>query len=269
MEYIELQNVKVPALGLGTARMSGSECRSSVRSALELGYRHIDTAQMYGNEEEVGDAIAGSDTPRDEIFLVTKLDKGNTSFQRAIESTNESLEKLGTDYIDLLLIHAPPKHDVGETLEAMNSLQDQEKVRHIGVSNFSVEQLEEAREKSETPIVTNQLEFNPYRPRQEMLEYCQENDILLTAHTPLALGKVAGDETLSEIGERYHRSPAQVTLRWLIQQENVAAIPKASRKSHLRENIDIFDFKLTEREMERINRIKPGVSERIRNFLWF
>lgn len=267
MEYFKTENVTVPRLGLGTARMKGKECRSSVRSALELGYRHIDTAQMYGNESDVGDAIEESSVDRNEVFLVTKLDRANTSFQRVIESTNESLERLGTDYIDLLLVHTPPSHSVSETIEAMNDLQRQEKVRHIGVSNFSLDQLEKAQHESKTPIVTNQVKYNPYHPQDEMLEYCRENGILLTAYSPLELGKVTGDETLGEIGEKYHRSPAQVALRWMVQQDNVAAIPKASRKQHLQENIEIFDFKLSDDEMRRIENIDPGVFGRLKGLV--
>lgn len=268
MRYFNEGDSRVPLLGLGTARMKEKECESAVRSALELGYRHIDTAQMYGNEEEVGRAIKDSSVDREEVFLVTKLDRGNTSFQRVIESTNESLERLDTDYIDLLLIHAPPENSVSETLEAMNDLQRQEKVRHIGVSNFSLAQLEEAREESDTPIVTNQVKYHPYHPQDEMLEYCQENDILLTAYSPLALGKVTEDENLERIGDSYHRSPAQVALRWLIQQENVAAIPKASRKQHIQENIEVFDFELSEEEMRNIDSIEPGVFNRLRGLMF-
>ena len=267
MEYISVQGVEVPALGLGTARMRGEECRIAVEEALELGYRHIDTAQMYDNEEMVGAAVSESEVDRDEVFLVTKILRSNLGYDDVLSSFEQSLQRLQMDYVDLLLIHAPSRSvPVVESLRAMNELQDEGKVRHIGVSNFSVSQMREAIQSSETPILTNQIEYHPFKDQNDILEFCIENDIMLTAYSPLNVGSISNG-TLQEIGDRYGKTPAQVSLRWLIQQENVSAIPKASQTKHLQENLDIFDFQLTDREMEQIFELQGGLLTRIRSLL--
>ena len=253
MEYATARGVDVPKLGFGTARMTGEKCREAVENALDLGYRHLDTAQMYDNEDAVGDAIAASDVDRSDVFLTTKLNRGNLAHEDALRSFEASLDRLGTDYVDLLLIHAPSDSvPVAETIGAMNDLQEEGTVEHVGVSNFSVEQLREAMEASEKPILTNQVKYHPYHSQDDLLEVCVEEDVLLTAYSPLAKGKVADDETLAEIGDRYGKTPGQVALRWLVQQENVVTIPKAGGRDHQRENLDVFDFELTDEEMERI-----------------
>ncbi len=266
MEYVKIQGLEIPALGLGTARMAGSECRNAVKDAMELGYRHIDTAQMYDNEEVVGEAVSASSVDREDIFLTTKIHRKNLSRRKLKRSFENSLQKLGTDYVDLLLIHAPsPSVPLEETLETMNHLQEEGKVRFIGVSNFRVERLEKAIEKSETPVITDQVRYNPYYSQDEVLEFCRENDILLTAYSPLAVGEVVGDSELAEIGKRYRKSAAQVALRWLVQQENVATVPKAARHRHLKENIEIFDFELSEEEMNTVHHLSGGIINRIRD----
>ncbi len=266
MEYVNIQGLEIPALGLGTARMAGSECRSAVKDAMELGYRHIDTAQMYDNEKVVGQAITESGVDREDIFLTTKIHRKNLSPEKLERSFQDSLEKLDTDYVDLLLVHAPnPSVPLEETLGAMNRLQEDGKVRFIGVSNFKAGRLEKAIEKSKTPIITDQVRYNPYYSQDELLEFCRAHDILLTAYSPLAVGEVAGDSKLAEIGKKYRKSAAQVALRWVIQQENVAAIPKAARHRHLKENIEVFDFKLTEEEMNAVHGLHGGIIDRIRD----
>jgi diketogulonate reductase-like aldo/keto reductase len=251
--YATVRGVDVPKVGFGTARMTGEECREAVENALDLGYRHLDTAQMYDNEDAVGAALAASDVDRSEIFLTTKLNRGNLTREDALRSFEESLDRLGTDYVDLLLIHAPSDSvPVEETLGAMNDLQDEGSVEHVGVSNFSVEQLREAIRTSETSILTNQVKYHPYHPQDDLLNVCVEEDVLLTAYSPLAKGKVSDDETLAEIGDRYGKTAGQVALRWLVQQENVVTIPKAADRDHRRENVDVFDFELTDEEMDRV-----------------
>ncbi|UVE49210.1 aldo/keto reductase [Haloferax larsenii] len=268
MESVSVHGVAVPALGLGTARMRGDECRQAVMTGLELGYRHIDTAQMYKNEDAVGDAVAQSSVDRDEVFLVTKLLRGNLRYDDVLDSFAESLDRLQMEYVDLLLIHAPSRSvPVSESVRAMNELQDQGAVNHIGVSNFSVSQLQEAMEASETPILTNQVEYHPFKSQGSLLEFCIENDVLLTAYSPLNLGSGLSDEMLQEIGTRHGKTPAQVALRWLVQQEYVAAIPKASQERHLAENIDIFDFELSEAEMEQVFELQGGLLTRLRSLL--
>jgi diketogulonate reductase-like aldo/keto reductase len=268
MEPVTVQGVEVPALGLGTARMEGEECRRAVETALDLGYRHVDTAQMYENEAAVGAAIRDHDVSRDDVFLVTKVHPSNLAREDVFDSFEASLDRLGLEYVDLLLIHAPRSYaDVGETLGAMNELQESGSVDHVGVSNFSVEQLEDAIAASPTPILTDQVEYHPYSEQSDLLSFCIEEDVLLTAYSPLGKGKVVGDDTLAEIGERYDRTPSQVALRWLLQQENVAAIPKASSEEHLRENAAVFDFELTNEEMEAVFELQGGLLDRLRSAL--
>ncbi|MFC4437772.1 MULTISPECIES: aldo/keto reductase [Natrialbaceae] len=252
-ETVTAQGVDVPSLGFGTARTTGDECRRAVAAALEAGYRHVDTAQLYDNEDAVGNALAESDVPREDVFVVTKVDTANLAHDDVLESTRASLERLGIDRVDLLLIHAPRDHTpLEETLGAMNELQDEGAVEHIGVSNFSVEQLEHAQERSETPILTNQVKYHPYHRQDDLLSYCVDEEILLTAYSPLAKGSVVGDDRLEEIGERYGKSAAQVALRWLLQQPFVAAIPKASSREHIEANADVFDFELSSDEMRTV-----------------
>jgi diketogulonate reductase-like aldo/keto reductase len=264
-EFVTAGGVEVPAVGLGTWRLTGEDCRSAVGTAIEAGYRHIDTAQAYGNERQVGEAIAASDVDREEIFLATKLDGGARRYDDAIRRTEESLAKLGTSYVDLLLIHWPngrfpgspvpvPGNRVshGETLDAMNELLDRGKIRHIGVSNFDVDLLDEARSLSAAPVLTDQVQFHPYWDQSELLDYCVVHDLLLTAYSPLGHGGVLDDPTLADVGRRYGKSPAQVALRWVIQHENVSTIPKATSREHIEQNLDVFDFELTDAEMDRI-----------------
>ena len=267
MEYIATRDVEIPALGLGTWQLRGDECRKAVERALDIGYRHIDTAQMYNNEAEVGAAIANSGVERDEVFVVTKVLQENLASDDVLESVGNSLERLGT-HIDLLLIHSPSRSvPIGETIDAMNHLQREGDVEHIGVSNFSVRQMQDAMSASATPIVTNQVEYHPLKHRHEILEFCIDNDIMLTAYSPLAKQRVIGNETLQGIGERYGKSEAQVALRWLIQQEMVSAIPKAAGRAHQQENFDVFDFELTDSEMERVFDLQGGVTTRLREWL--
>lgn len=266
MDMTTVRDVEIPAVGLGTWRLTGEQCRQSVRTALDLGYRHVDTAQEYGNERQVGAALRNSDVDRGDIFVTTKLGRGNRGYEDVHRSVEGSLAKLGTDYVDLLLIHWPNlTTPLRSTLAAMNELIDASKVRHIGVSNFDLDRLARARELSEHGILTNQVQYNPYWPQAELLDYCRIHDIALTAYSPLAHGGVLDDPLLSEIGTRYGKTAAQVALRWVVQQPNVLTIPKASSREHLAENIDIFDFELTDKELERIRR--PSKSRAMAGFL--
>ncbi|WP_336344421.1 aldo/keto reductase [Halalkalicoccus ordinarius] len=253
MEYVRVQDVEIPALGLGTWNLTDDQCVRTVGRALELGYRHVDTAQDYGNEREVGRAIATADVPREECFVTTKLWPSNYRYDDAVESTRESLDRLGLEYVDLLLMHWPSLHvPTEETLGAMADLVDEGLVRHVGVSNFSRSRLEEARELSRVPILADQVQYHPYRDRSDLLEYCRQEGIVLTAYSPLVHGGLVDDERLAAIGERYGKTAAQVALRWLVQQEPVAAIPKASSREHLAANIAVFDFSLTDEEMAEV-----------------
>ena len=251
MEYQTIKGEKVPSLGLGTWRLSGQECVRALECALALGYRHVDTAQMYANEDEVGRGIRNSSVDREEIFVVTKVRTGSFSHDDVIHSTGESLKKLQTEYVDLLLMHWPnPSVPLEETLGAMVELQEEGSVKHVGVSNFPPSMVEEASRYA--TVFCNQVEYHPYKAQDELLEQAREMDLLLTAYSPFAKGRVSNDATLKEIGEAHGKTPAQIVLRWLIQQDKVAAIPKAASEDHLKSNLDVFGFELSDEEMKRV-----------------
>ena len=268
MEYVETAGVRIPKIGLGTWQNTGTECSKTVEAALDAGYRHIDTAQAYDNEQAVGDGIAQADIDRENIFLTTKVWRSNLRYEDVLESVHESLDNLHVDYVDLVLIHWPhPRIPLEETLEALSELHDEGVVKSIGVSNFTRSQLEEARRISEPPIVANQVLYHPYTDQSELQQYCAANGLALTAYSPLARGDVLSEETLERIGRQYDKSAAQVALRWLIQQEGVVAIPKASSKSHLEQNLDVFDFSLTDAEMAQIDDCRGPLTVQLRNRL--
>ena len=257
MKYVTVQGVAVPALGLGTWQIEGAACAEAVQHALSLGYRHIDTAQGYDNEEFVGKGLQKGGVARDEIFLTTKVKPDNFKHGQVLASTRESLSKLETDYVDLLLLHWPnPEVPLAETLGALVELQGEGAVRHIGVSNFPAKLVNEVQEI--TRIFANQVEYHPYLGQEKLLEQARAQDYMLTAYSPIAQGEVTDDETLKTIGEAHGKSPVQVTLRWLIQQDHVVAIPKASSEKNRVSNFEIFDFELSDDEMARIFALSRG-----------
>lgn len=257
MIYATVQGVEVPALGLGTWELNGAACRDAVEHALALGYRHLDTAQGYDNEAEVGEGLRRSGVPREEVFLVTKVKPDNFRRERVLASTLESLTKLRTDYVDLLLMHWPnPEVPLEETLSAFLELRDQGAVRRLGVSNFPAKPVDEAQEVAR--IFANQVEYHPYLGQETLVEQARAHDYLLTAYSPIARGKVLDDPVLREIGEAHGKTPVQVTLRWLVQQDHVAAIPKAASAKNRESNLDIFDFELSGDEMTRISALGRG-----------
>ncbi len=243
----------MPKLGLGTWNLYGRECYRAVLSALEIGYRHIDTAQFYNNEEQIGRAITDSGIDRAELYLVSKVWETHFRYAQVLAACEESLRKLGTQALDLYLIHYPSDSvPIDETIRAMNELVETGKVRAIGVSNFSVAQLEAAQAASKAELLCNQVRYHPYYPQQELSAYCQAHDVLLGAYTPLARSRVSRDPKLKAIGDRHGKSGAQVTLRWLIQQPRVITMPKSAHPDRQRENIEIFDFELTQEEMAAV-----------------
>ena len=264
METATVQGVEVPKLGLGTWRLTGDECYDAVRTALGAGYRHVDTAQAYDNEREVGRAIADADVDAEEVFVTTKVFGRNARYDDAIHTARESRKRLGIETIDLLLLHWPnPLVDVDETLRAFRDLVDEGVTRHVGVSNFGLRQLSDARSRSEVPLLTDQVEFHPYHPQRKLLRYCQQNDVLLTAYSPLGHGGVTRDRRLREIGSRYDKTPAQVALRWATQHRNVVVIPKASSAAHITENAAAIEFRLDETELDAVARssqVRRGLS---------
>lgn len=253
MEHVELQGEKIPAIGLGTWQLT-ENCAESVENALNMGYRHVDTAQAYGNEAEVGEGIQNAEVDRENIWLTTKVWRDNLNKKDLKKSVEDSLDRLKTDYVDLLLIHWPfPDMNLEEVLEEMDELVEEGKARNIGISNFTAEQIRKAQELSEHDLLTDQVEYHPFLNQDEVLEECRKQDMMLTAYSPLARGEVIGDETLQEIGEKYGKSEVQVALRWLTQQENVCAIPKATTVEHQEANLNIFDFELSDEEMDEIS----------------
>jgi 2,5-diketo-D-gluconate reductase B len=256
MHELTVQATTVPALGFGTWQLDGGEAREGVRHALELGYRHIDTAQMYENEEQVGAGIADAGVDRGDIFLATKLALDATEPDAVRRTTGESLRRLGTDYVDLLYIHWPPDHPVGRTLEAMRGLVDDGTVRHIGVSNFPPSLLREAL--AEAPVFANQVEYHPYLSQDTLVSLAAEHDLMLVAYSPLARGRVSDDPVLQSIGEAHGKTPGQVVLRWLLQQPRVATIPKSARAERREENAAVTDFELSDDEMKQIADLDEG-----------
>ena len=256
MDLITVKNITVPALGFGTWALSGPAAYQATRMVLDLGYRHIDTAQIYGNEAEIGRAIRDSGLPRGEIFLTTKIAPGNLRKADVRRSHEESLRRLGLDQVDLLLIHWPNASiPVGETLEALTGLRDSGKTRSIGVSNFTVALLEESIERHGAEIVCNQVEYHPFLPQHRLRAAMRRYGLMITAYAPVARGRVFRDPTLAAIGKKYGKSGGQVALRWLLDQDKVAAIPKAGRREHAAANLEIFDFALTDEDRAAIDRL--------------
>jgi len=254
MDHETVQGINVPKLGFGTWRLEGDECRQAVKTALDIGYRHIDTAQIYMNEEYVGRGIRDGQVARQDIFLVTKVWRDRFHADDLRRSLDESLEKLQTDYVDLLLLHWPvPEVPLKETLSALTAVQKEGKTRLVGVSNFPVALMRESLEVLGAPISFNQVEYHPFLSQRAVLDYARANGIAVTAYSPLARGDVTRDQAILAIAEKYGKSPAQIALRWLCQQEGVFAIPKASSEKHARANFEIFDFTLTGEEMSALH----------------
>lgn len=259
MHYKTAQDVNVPEIGVGTYKLYGKECKNVIIDALDVGYRHIDTAQMYKNEVEIGDALKASDVDREDIFLTTKLWHTNLDYDDVLQSVEESLRQLRTPFIDLLLIHWPnSQFPLLQTLEAMLSLRDQGKVKQIGVSNFPLSMIKEVIEDFRIPILTDQVEYHPFLGQFDLLDYSYDGDFLVTAYSPLAQGRVIDHDKLVSIGKEYGKSAAQISLRWLIEQENVIVIPKASTREKLVENLDIYDFELSDEHFEAIDQMEKN-----------
>lgn len=255
MKHLILQGQSIPALGLGTWRLVDDECRVIVERALQLGYRHIDTARRYGNEAEVGASLSESRVARDQIYLTTKLWFDELEPDSVRPATEDSLEQLRTDYVDLLLIHWPSREvPVEATLDAMLELKQEGRIRGLGVSNFPSQLVERAA--AHAPgLVCNQVEYHPFLDQRPVLETCRRREMMATAYSPLANGRVIGDPTLKRIGNGHGKNAAQVALRWLVDQPMVSAIPRTSKLEHLASNFDIFDFELTDRERDEIDEL--------------
>jgi diketogulonate reductase-like aldo/keto reductase len=253
MQFVEANGAKIPAIGLGTWELRGKTCARLVEQALKLGYRHIDTAQVYENEREVGDGLRASRVRRDELFVTTKVWTTHFAPNDLERSTKESLTKLRLSEVDLLLLHWPNPHvPLAETLGALAHVKKIGMAKHIGVSNFTVALIEEAVATCPEPLVCDQVEFHPYLDQTKVRQACAGHGMALVAYSPVAKGRVKGDATLARIGQAHRKTAAQVCLRWLVQQ-NACAIPRTSRIERLSENIDIFDFELSGEEMQTIS----------------
>src|SRR6266849_8427227 len=253
MQFVEANGAKIPAIGLGTWELRGRTCARLVEQALKLGYRHIDTAQAYENEREVSDGLRASRVRRDEVFVTTKVWTPHFAPNDLERSAKESLTKLRLSEVDLLLLHWPNPHvPLAETLGALAHVRKLGMARHIGVSNFTVALIDEAVAACSEPLVCDQVEYHPYLDQTKVLDACGRHGMAVVAYSPIARGRIRNDETLAQIGQAHGKTAAQVCLRWLVQQ-NVSVIPRTSRIERLSENINIFDFVLSDEEMRQIS----------------
>ena len=245
--------VKMPWLGLGVFKVEeGEEVEKSVETAIKLGYRSIDTAAIYRNEEGVGRAIKASGVPREELFITTKVWNKAQGYEITLEAFERSMSKLGLDYLDLYLIHWPVKGKYLDTWRALEKLYKDGKVRAIGVSNFQIHHLQDIFKMAEVKPMVNQVEYHPKLAQVELLSFCKENNVQMQAWSPLMQGHLLENEVIKAIGEKHGKSVAQVILRWDLQ-NGVVTIPKSVKEHRIKENADIFDFELTIEEMEKIN----------------
>ncbi|MGM0590158.1 MAG: aldo/keto reductase [Halobacteriota archaeon] len=254
----------VPDLGLGTSRNTDPEqCAESVRTAIEVGYRHVDTAQMYGNEAPVGEGLATADVSRDEVFLATKVDPANLASDDVRTSTEESLDRLGVDYVDLLYVHWPVgAYDPQDTLPAFDELRDDGLIRHVGVSNFTVDLLEEATRILDSPIVANQIEVHPMLPPQPNLtEFSRAHDVDQVAYSPLCRGEALDLPEVRTVADKHGVTPARAILAWLLSKD-FRVIPKSVGEGHIRDNFEALTLSLDDEDIDRLD----GVERRKRRF---
>lgn len=244
---------ELPAVGLGTWDLDDDTVRGSVRAALDGTYTHVDTAEGYHNEAAIGEAL--TDYDRDDLFLTSKVLPKNLDYGNVVRACERTLDRLGTDYLDLYLIHWPnPAISLRETLDAMETLHDQGKIRNVGVSNFTGYQLSNALHVSDVPIAVNQIEFNPRFQRHDLVEYCQSEGVVVEAAAPLARTACLADETVLGLAEAYDRTPAQIVLRWAVEKD-VVVLPKSSSAAHVAENVDLFGWELDPEDHRRIDEL--------------
>lgn len=255
--FRELSNgVKIPIIGFGTYKLENDESCNVINEAINSGYRSIDTASFYNNEEGVGKGIEKSGIPREELFVTTKVWLEDDRYEDTIEAFNKSLHKLGLDYIDLYLVHWPTEN-IKETWRAIEDLYKEKKVRAIGVCNCTVEQLEEIIDFSEINPMVNQVEIHPKRSEKELLRVCKRHNISVQACSPIMRGKLSSNYIIKNLARKYNKSEAQIILRWHLQ-NNVIAIPKTNKQNRIKENINIFDFTISKDDMEKIDSINKN-----------
>ena len=256
----------IPVLGLGTWQSTGQDCVDVVSQALKMGYEHIDTAQAYDNEKEVGQGIKQSGVSRDKFFLTTKIFPDDMKFEpeKLVAAAKRSLEDLDTDYVDLLLLHWPDDRvPLSETIPALCELQKQGLTRNIGVSNFNIANIIEAEKYADVPIVVNQVEFHPFIKQKTLQTFLNNHHILLEAYSPLARGDVFDNEVIKEIADKHNITPAQVSLAWILSDKHRVAIPKTSNPDHLQGNLDAMKVHLSAEELEKIGKLASSDGRKI------
>jgi diketogulonate reductase-like aldo/keto reductase len=253
---LSARGANIPVIGFGTSQLG--DCSEIVAAALKVGYRHIDTAWKYGSEKGVGAGMRASGVPRSEIFLCTKVSHEYLRAADFARSVDESLRNLQVDYVDMLHVHWPTVDNIplAETMGALAKAKRDGLTRHIGVANFNIALLEEAMRLCPEPLVTLQAEYHPYLDQSKVLAYCRSKGLVFTAYCPLARGRLFNDPVLRDIAAKKGKTIAQIALRWLMQQGNIAAIPRSSNPKHIAESLEVFDFELTTEEMQRIHALK-------------
>ena len=258
----------IPVLGLGTWQSTGQDCVDVISQALKMGYEHIDTAQAYGNEKEVGQGIKQSGVSRDKFFLTTKIFPDDMKFEpeKLIAAAKRSLADLDTDYVDLLLLHWPDDRvPLSETIPALCELQKQGLTRHIGVSNFNIANIIEAEKYADVPIVVNQVEFHPFIKQKTLQTFLNNHHILLEAYSPLARGDVFDNEIIKEIADKHNVTPAQISLAWILADKHRIAIPKTANPDHLQGNLDAINVQLSADEIEKISSLARADGRKIKH----
>lgn len=253
---LSARGAEIPIIGFGTSQLGN--CGEVVATALKLGYRHIDTAWKYGSEKGVGEGIRASGVPREDIFLCTKVSHEYLRAADFAKSVDESLTRLQVDYVDMLHVHwpSPEKVPLAETMGALAKAKRHGLTRHIGVANFNIALTEEAMRLCTEPLVTLQAEYHPYLDQSRVLAACRRLGLIFTAYCPLGRGRLFKDPVIGEIARSKDKTIAQIALRWLMQQGNIAAIPRSSNPKHMAESLDVFNFSLTDDEMEKIGALK-------------
>ena len=251
---------EIPTIGYGTMLFPEPDrAVELILHALKIGYRHIDTARKYGSEKWVGEALRASGLSREDVWITTKVTEENARADDFALSVNASLDALGLDYVDLLLIHWPqPRVPLEETLEALAKAKREGLTRHIGLSNFTVSLLDEAVAKCTEPLLTNQIEYHAYLCQDKLVAACQKHNLFITCHAPLARGAILNDSLICDIAERLTKTPAQIALRWLVQQSDISVVPRALEFTEIDENIDVFDFTLSDADMASIRNLSKN-----------